>query len=270
MSNDILAQLVTMSNNLGDPALDYVILGEGNTSARADADTFWVKASGTELRTIDRAGFVRVSFERALAMLNARDLTDEQVKRRINESKVDPVTGVGPAPDDGVRPSVETVLHVVCLGLGRFASFYTGREGINFVGHTHPTAINALTCSAAFEKAVSGRLFPDEIVVCGPASVVVPYTDPGLPLARKARDLIDQYLDDYGEMPKVILMQNHGLIALGRTAQQVENITAMAVKAARIRLGAYAAGGPHFLPPRVVERIHTRPDEGYRRKLLNE
>ena len=63
MSENILAQLVTMSNNLGDPALDYVILGEGNTSARADADTFWVKASGTELRTIDCTGFVRVSFE---------------------------------------------------------------------------------------------------------------------------------------------------------------------------------------------------------------
>jgi hypothetical protein len=46
MQEDTLAQLVAMSHNLGDPALDYVILGEGNTSARADADTFWVKATG--------------------------------------------------------------------------------------------------------------------------------------------------------------------------------------------------------------------------------
>jgi len=40
-------------------------------------------------------------------------------------------------------------------------------DGVNFVGHTHPTAINALTCSVGFEQAVSGRLFPDEIVICG-------------------------------------------------------------------------------------------------------
>ncbi len=57
------------------------------------------------------------------------------------------------------------------------------------------------------------------------------------------------------------MMQNHGLIALGRTAQEVENITAMAVKAARVLLGTYALGGPHFLSPAAVDRIHTRPDE---------
>ncbi len=260
MQEDILTQLIAMSHNLGDPALDYVILGEGNTSARADADAFWVKASGTELRTIDRAGFVRVSFERVLAMLNAPDLSDEQVKQGLFEAKVDPSTGASPAPDDGVQPSVETVLHAICLSL----------EGVNFVGHTHPTAINALTCSAAFQTAVSGRLFPDEIVICGPAPVVVPYTDPGVPLARKVRDLINQYLDAYNEVPKIILMQNHGLIALGRTAQQVENITAMAVKTARVLMGTYALGGPHFMTPQAVDRIHTRPDELYRRKQLGE
>ena len=254
MQDDILAQLVAMSHNLGDPTLDYVILGEGNTSARADADTFWVKASGTELRTIDRAGFVRVSFERVLAMLDAPDLSDEQIKQRLNEAKVDPALG------DGIRPSVETVLHATCLSL----------EGVNFVGHPHSTAINAITCSIAFETAVSGRLFPDEIVVCGPAPVVVPYTDPGVPLARKVRDLINRYIDEHREIPKVILMQNHGLIALGRTAQQVENITAMAVKAARVLIGTYVLGGPRFLTARNVERIHTRPDELYRRKQLGE
>jgi rhamnose utilization protein RhaD (predicted bifunctional aldolase and dehydrogenase) len=252
MSDDILAQLVTMSNNLGDPALDYVILGEGNTSARADADTFWVKASGTELRTTAASGFVRVRVDGVLALLETDDISDDDVKAGLEAAKVDPAATA--------RPSVETVLHAVALQL----------EGVNFVGHTHPTAINALTCSAAFETAVSGRLFPDEIVICGPALVVVPYTDPGVPLARKVRDLIDQYIDEYQEVPKVILMQNHGLIALGRTAQQVENITAMAVKAARVLLGTYILGGPHFLTARNVDRIHTRPDELYRRKLLGE
>jgi len=254
MQEDVLSQLVVMSHNLGNPALDYVILGEGNTSARADADTFWVKASGTELRTIGTTGFVRVSFERVLSMLDDPDLDDEGVKQALYAAKV------SPAPEDNVRPSVETVLHALCLNL----------EGVNFVGHTHPTAINALTCSAVFETAVSGRLFPDEIVICGPAPVVVPYTDPGLPLARLVRRLINQYIETYYEVPKVILMQNHGLIALARTAQQVENITAMAVKTARVLLGTYALGGPHFMTPQEVRRIHTRPDEAYRRKLLGE
>ena len=138
------------------------------------------------------------------------------------------------------------------------------------MGHTHPTPVNALTCSAAFEAAVGGRLFPDEIVVCGPAPVVVPYTDPGVPLARQARDLIRAYIDEYHEVPKVVLMQNHGLIGLGRTPQQVENVTAMAVKTARVLLGTYALGGPRFLTAEAVDRIHTRPDELYRRGMLDE
>jgi len=39
--NDVLDELVSMSRALGDPANDYAILGEGNTSVRADGDTFW-------------------------------------------------------------------------------------------------------------------------------------------------------------------------------------------------------------------------------------
>ena len=247
---DLLNQLIVMSNNLGDPANDYVILGEGNTSAKVDEKSFWVKASGTELRTIGPDGFVQVDFERALAMLDQTNLSDVGVKQALTEAKVDPAT-----PG---HPSVETALHAVCLQL----------PGINFLGHTHPTAINILTCSAAFETAVSGPLFPDEIVLCGPAPVIVPYVDPGLPLAREFKRQIDAYLDAYGELPKTILMQNHGFVALAGTAQQVENITAMAVKAARIRIGTYALGGPHALSSEAVNRIHTRPDEHYRQRVI--
>ncbi len=255
MTDETLKQLVAMSNTLGNPALDYVILGEGNTSARAEADTFWVKASGQQLRTIRADGFVRVSFDRVLALLEADHLDDDGVRSGLQAARVDPAAEVGAA-----TPSVETVLHALALQL----------EGVNFVGHTHPTAINAITCSTAFKEAFSGRLFPDEIVVCGPAPVVVPYVDPGIPLARRVRELIDQYLDEHREIPRAIVMQNHGLVALGRTAQQVQNITAMAVKTARVLLGAYALGGPRFLTRENVARIHTRPDELYRRRQLGD
>jgi rhamnose utilization protein RhaD (predicted bifunctional aldolase and dehydrogenase) len=244
----ILERLVAMSRTLGDPALDYAILGEGNSSARVDAETFWVKASGAEMRTIDAGGFVRVRFDGVLSMLTVDGLSDAQVKAGLEEARVDPKAMA--------RPSVETVLHAVALQL----------EGVNFVGHTHPTAVNAILCSQKAEEAIAGRLFPDEIVYCGPAPVYIPYTDPGVPLARVVQDEIDRYLDEYREPPKVILMQNHGLIALGKTASEVENITAMYVKTARVILGAYALGGLRFLTPHDVARIHTRPDELYRRQ----
>jgi rhamnose utilization protein RhaD (predicted bifunctional aldolase and dehydrogenase) len=183
-------------------------------------------------------------------MLDAPAMTDEEVKQALIEAKVDPKAKG--------HPSVETAMHAVILQL----------PGIQFVGHTHPSAINMLTCSAAFETAISGRLFPDEIVICGPSPLVIPYVDPGLPLAREIRQRLYQYVDNYGEPPKTILMQNHGFIALAPTAQQVENITAMAVKTARILVGTYALGGPHFMSVEAVNRIHTRPDEHYRQRLI--
>jgi rhamnose utilization protein RhaD (predicted bifunctional aldolase and dehydrogenase) len=250
VSEDILNQLVTLSNHLGDPALDYVILGEGNTSARADAESFWVKASGYELRTVTASGFVQVAFDQVLALLDRANLSDQEIQEGLSAAKVD--LGVS------AHPSVETILHALCLSL----------EGVNFAGHTHSTAVNALTCSVAFETAFNGRLFPDEIVLCGPAPLLVPYIDPGVPLARKVRQLLTGYVDRYGEPPRILLMQNHGLIALGHSATQVENITAMMVKTARVLLGTFSAGGPHFMSQEQVDRIHTRPDELYRRKQL--
>jgi rhamnose utilization protein RhaD (predicted bifunctional aldolase and dehydrogenase) len=251
MTNDILSQLIKMSRALGDPANDYVILGEGNTSARADAETFWIKASGTSLRTLTAEGLVRMGFQPVLRMLEGQDLTDEETKQALIDAKVDPEA-------DG-HPSIETMLHALALTL----------PGVNFVGHTHPTAVNAVLCSKGAEDAIRGRLFPEEVTFCGPAPAYVPYADPGLPLAHAVRDALKQHIDEWGEPPKVILMRSHGLIALGRTAAEVETITAMYVKTARVLLGTYALGGPQFMTDEAVMRIHTRPDEVLRRQKLS-
>jgi rhamnose utilization protein RhaD (predicted bifunctional aldolase and dehydrogenase) len=212
--------------------------------------SFWVKASGTQLRTVTRQGFVRVSLARAMAMLGAPHMPDDDVLRSLLAARVDG----NPEP----LPSVETAVHAACLSM----------PGVRFVGHTHPTPINSLTCSRMFHEVLAGRLFPDEVVVCGPAAVLVAYTDPGLPLARAVHAALRGCMDDHGGPPKTVHLQNHGLIALGATAREVENITAMAVKSARILLGALAAGGPNFLPASQVQRLHNRADEHYRRRII--
>ncbi len=247
---DTLNALVAMSNRLADPALDYVILGEGNTSAVADAPTFFVKASGVSLRGITERGFVRVRRSPIMELLGRETVTDDEVRDGMLAAKVDRLSPI--------RPSVETLFHAYLLSL----------PGVQFVGHTHPTPVNAILCSAIAEEAVSGRLFPDEIVCCGPAPAFVPYTDPGQPLAREMKLRVERYISEHSVPPRIILMQNHGLIALGKTPGEVENATAMYVKTARILLGSYALGGPSFLTPENVARIYTRPDEKYREKQI--
>jgi rhamnose utilization protein RhaD (predicted bifunctional aldolase and dehydrogenase) len=246
----VLDQLVEMSRNLGRPERDLVILGEGNTSAKVDADTFWVKASGTQLQGITAAGFVEVRSVPVLEMFQAEHLSDEAIKTQLMASRVDQTTDV--------RPSVETTFHALLLQL----------EGVRFIGHTHPTAVNAILCAGRSREIVQGRLFPDEIVCCGIAPVYVPYVDPGRPLARAIGQAVEDYLDEYGVSPRAILLENHGLIALGGTPQDVESVTLMWDKTARVLGGAYVFGGPRYLSEEHVNRIYTRPDEHYRQRLI--
>jgi len=245
-----LEQLVRMSRELGDPGNDYLLLGEGNTSAAADEESFFVKASGACLGQIDQSGFVRVSRETMRELLEHESMTDDEIADGLRRATIEP---------GDLRPSTETFLHAMLLDL----------PGIEFVGHTHPTALNALLCSQGAEEAVRGRLFPDEVVCCGPESAWVPYTDPGLPLARAVGGAVDDYIERWNAPPLVIMMQNHGMIALGETPAQVLNATAMAVKSARVRLGAAAWGGIRPLSEGELDRIYTRPDEDYRRRLLS-
>lgn len=245
----ILEELLVMSRTLGGPNYDFVILGEGNTSARIDDESFYVKASGTALASLQAKDLVQVSFERVFDLYANPSMSDEEILTGLKSARMD--------SDVTAMPSVETFLHAILYRL----------NGINFIGHTHPTAINTILCSQHAAEAYSGSLFPDQIVYCGPAPVFVPYTDPGLPLAHAVWEATTAYCETWGEVPKTIMMQNHGFIALGHSANEVVNITQMSVKAARVIAGTYAMGGPHFLSSDSLNRIHTRPDEHYRKSL---
>lgn len=245
--NQSLEQLIEMTRVLGQPEREYVIIGEGNTSYRIDEDSFWIKASGHGMENIDADGFVAVRIAPVLELLETPNMPTEQMKQATNAAKVDPAaTAV---------PSVEVTFHAMLLN----------ECGVRCVAHTHPIAINRLMCSTRAEQFAMGRMFPDEVVLCGPRSVFVPYVDPGLPLAIAMRDKVREYIDEQGEPPKVILMQNHGLIALGKTPKEALNVTAMAVKAAHIFAGACSVGEPVFMSEADIYHIYRRPDEIYRR-----
>ncbi|MHB1317397.1 MAG: class II aldolase/adducin family protein, partial [Anaerolineae bacterium] len=240
-STSILNALVGLSLSVGRPERDLVTVIEGNTSADMGDGTFYVKASGTRLLDATPASFVRLHIDPVCAIADRAGCSDAEVKVLLDAAKVD--------PSDTRRPSVEAPLHGLALK----------EMGVKFIAHTHPTAVLAIMCSVKAEEAISGRLTPDEIVICGPAPAYVPYTDPGFELAVTVRRVMHSYADEYGMPPKVILMQNHGLITLGASAQEADNITEQYVKTCRMLLGAYALGGPHFLTQGNVDRIHTRP-----------
>lgn len=244
-----LLELVNLARELGKADRQLVILGEGNASAARDDGTFWVKASGSQLSAIDVSGFSRMNLDRVLDML-AGNLTDAQVAAGLRLALADP---------SHRPPSVETFLHALCLA----------EAGARWVGHTHPISVNQILCSQLGASPFLQHIFPDEIVVCGIAPAVIPYVDPGLALAKTTRDELRRFQDAQGHSPNMLLMINHGLVALGQTSKDVLNISLMADKWARILQGSYALGGPKFLPKDEAERIDNRKDEHYRRRQLS-
>ena len=249
MPTPLVQELLTLSHELGREDRGLAILGEGNTSVRLSDDTFAVKASGTCLGTLKEEDTVECRFSALLPLLEKTSLTDKEIDDGLLAARVDP---------KAKKPSVEAVFHAWLLTL----------PGIKFVGHTHATAVNQVLCSPRARDFAVNRMFPDEIVCCGSASVLVPYTDPGLQLAQAIRQETKALIQQIGQQPRVILIQNHGTITLGASWQSVLTAMLMAEKAAKIFVGAAAMGGPVFFSKQNIERIVGRPDEAYRQRAL--
>jgi len=241
--------LLTLSHELGREERRMAILGEGNTSARLTSETFLIKASGSSLSSMGRQDVVECKANVLLSLLDENRVTDEEIDAALYTSRV---------KLESKKPSVEALFHAFCLTLG----------DVNFVGHTHAIAVDQILCSRRAREFAEKRIFPDEIVCCGAASVFVPYTDPGFRLAQEIRTRTTSFMKRHKHSPRVILLENHGIITLGQSPEAVLAAMLMAEKAATIWAGASALGGPTFLSQQDVNRIANRADEHYRQRVL--
>lgn len=245
--------LVTLSRRLGDPAEGLAILAEGNTSTSeaAAAGAFWVKASGRHLGSITSEEFVEVRSAPMLEAIRGGDFDDAAVKKLLQEARVD--------AKEPQMPSVETFMHAYMLSL----------PGVKWVGHTHPVSLLALLCLPEARALAKRRLFPDDVVCCGPESCFVPFVDPGILLAREIKSAVERYIRSHGSPPKTVWLANHGLIALGATPGEVMSASLMSEKAAKVSV-ALLGQDPEILSAGVIARIGGRPDEHYRQELLKQ
>jgi len=242
-------QLLGLSHELGREERRFAILGEGNTSTRVSPELFAVKASGSSLSNLTREGVALCCAEDVLGLFNSPDAGDDEIERVLLSSR---------HTETERKPSTEALFHAYLLSL----------EGVEFVGHTHPEAVNALLASPHAEDFAAKRLFPDQIVCCGAASPLVPYVHPGVPLALAIKAAVETHIERFEEPPRLVLLKNHGLIALGKTPAAVLAATLMAEKAARICLGAASIGGPIWMDDQNVARIAGWNAEHYRQKVL--
>ncbi|PDQ35688.1 MAG: aldolase [Candidatus Lumbricidophila eiseniae] len=245
-----LDEIVRISRAVGHPKNDLVVLAEGNTSLKTSEGRMLVKATGANLRTVTAEDFVEVDLDVLLELIRSDRVGDDEVA----------IACAAGVTWGTKRPSVEALLHAVCHTCA----------GVTAVIHTHSTPVNALLCSDQAELLTRGSLFPDQIVVLGRHTLLIPYIDPGLPLARFVLARLLEHTAEHGSPPRVVYLQNHGVFALGASTDDAMQVTTMAAKSARVLLGALSVGRPTFLEPTNAERIDTRPDELLRRSILLE
>lgn len=221
-----LEEVLELSRSFGaDP--EFSRGGGGNSSVKAGGVLF-IKPSGLPLAALTADALIALDIVPLTAFLNAdgaasgpawagdRDAATgtDQVMQVALDARLN--------PDDDRRPSVEFLFHALLPE--------------RFVLHTHPTDINALTCSAD-GAGLATRLFGDRVLW-------VPYTDPGLPLARAIRDARAASEARTGRpAPNAVLLQNHGLIVSGDRAADVSATSAAIVRAVRARLDEAGMSG---------------------------
>src|SRR5215218_2997742 len=181
---DPLDNVVHLSHLMGQDAR-LVQPGGGNTSIK-DGDTLLVKGSGTDLRTITRDGFTRLSLSRLAALRQAEAMTDQEMMRFMASC----MTSEGPAP------SVETPLH----------SLLPQRV----VAHTHDVATMSLTNIDDSEaERLVGELFEGRVVY-------VPYVRPGFPLAKA----VGRQVKTIPAEAIGLTLAHHGLVVWGDDAEE--------------------------------------------------
>lgn len=235
---DPLDQLLWLSHQIGREDRGLALGGEGSVSARLDATHFGIRASATTLHEARSETICRCKIKEIIGFIDSQGADSIELQAALART-----VGV-----DQPRPTTEALFHAWLLH----------NEGINFVAHCHPEACLQVLCSPAAERFAEYRMFPDEVLATGAQSSLVPYQEPGAPLAREIRAKVNLHIRrSINRPPRLILLQNHGIIAVGPTPEAVLTTVLMAEKAARVYVGSARLGGPIFMTQPMVMRIDS-------------
>lgn len=227
-----ISELLTLAQNLGNHPSRLVIWDEGSIAMKTDSGIAVSKA-GASLATLKESDLAEFDPERILALYTAESVSDEMLAEAF--------------PPEKPKPTTDVFLYAHLLGF----------DGVEYAAHVHPVEINQIVSSPRARQFADRRTLPHEILGCGSSVVLAPYADPGLPLAKETKKRIVLWRDRHKVFPKVILLQNHGMIVLGANGEEVLKTIEIMLKYAQVFLGAAMLGGPMFLTPKQVDAVEA-------------
>lgn len=232
---EALQELIHMSAYAGQ-RFDLVQAGGGNTSVKF-GDKMYIKASGYLLSELTPStGHTIVETQKVI-----RILEDDEVLSISNKKEKDATASKKLQLAkllDGPRPSIETYLHALLY---------------KYTLHVHSIAVNLFTSHRDWMN-MMGEL--DREALC------VRYETPGIELALELKSQMQAYHAEYGRLPRVIFLQNHGLIVSSDDYAEIEALTEKVV------LAAEQMAGVDFSRYRHTTQIAQCYTEAFQRSIM--
>jgi rhamnose utilization protein RhaD (predicted bifunctional aldolase and dehydrogenase) len=233
---DSKEELIRLANSVGSDA--GLVQGQGGNASLKEVGMLHVTASGMRLGEVSSpddlvslwAGGVRSILDDPV--LRAWDL-EERVS--VASARLESLS-----PEGGNAPSIESFLHVIMPG--------------EYTLHIHPVCVNALACMSGGEDAALEALDTETFAW-------VPYRRPGYEFACVLSDALDEHRIRFGHLPRLVLMQNHGLIVSEGTADDVLMTVRETVEMISNWFGLrIEEGGAVDSPPGLVEAARSIGD----------
>lgn len=192
-NNDVLALRVYTSRLLGQEE-NLVLHGGGNTSVKTEItnlfgeqeQVLYVKGSGWDLATIEKAGFAPVKLNVLQKMAALESLSDSDMVNNQRAAMLDP---------NAPNPSVEAILHAIIP--------------YKYVDHTHADAVVTITNTPNGKELIE--------TIYGNKVLIIPYIMPGFVLAKKVYELTQNL--NWSKLDGMILM-NHGVFTFSDDAEE--------------------------------------------------
>ena len=118
----------------------------------------------------------------------------------------------------------------------------------------------------SFSKA-NKSFTPDDIVYCKAHYLYIPALENDSDLLAKTTEKISGYLGKYGYLPKVLALQNHGIIAIEESLKSAQNVLDVYENILKISFYSENFGGPKFMNDKQIAFIDNWEVENYRRKI---
>lgn len=173
----------------------------------------------------------------------------EKINQKINEA----------LPDDLAKPFKSVLIdHIQKLHPG-FATFVAMGIESHIIQHFAKS-------QTSFQKAATA-FSPDDIVYCKAHYLFIPALASEQEQLKSAEKIIAGYFNSYGYLPKVLVLEGYGVIAVEDSIKSVLNVLEVYSNILKISFLSENFGGPKFMTKSQIEFIDNWEVENYRRKM---